>query len=139
MRRALALFACCALLLLAAGCDGSSTEPNRTLTYSGTITKDHPVNDVLSMGGTGNVRASLVSLTQTAADGTSVTPTVALVMGIGASAATCVPQGTFLFSPATGAVSIGLDKGSYCLRFSESGTLAEGVSVRYEMRLEVRD
>jgi hypothetical protein len=142
MRRALAplaIAACCALLLVAAGCESSSTEPDRTITYSGTITKDHPVQDVLTMKGTGNVRASLVSLTQLSADGTSGPASLGLVMGIGSPAATCVPNGNFLFAGPSTFVSIGLDKGSYCLRFVESGVLPEGVSLQYTVALEISD
>ena len=142
MRRALAplaIAACCALLLVAAGCNDSSTEPDRTQTYTGTITKDHPVQDVLTLHGVGNVRASLVSLTQLAADGTTAPVPLGLVMGIGPSAATCVPTGNFLFGLANSFVSIGLDGGNYCLRFAESGTLPEGASLTYTIRLEIRD
>ena len=130
-----------ALLLLAtAGCNNSSTEPNRTLTYGGTLTKAADrVDGTLEMHGTGNARATLLTLTQTAADGTPVVPpTISIGMGIGPQHDPCIPTGSFLFQR-DAHVSLGLDKGSYCLRFGPSAALAEGVSVTFELQVEVKD
>jgi hypothetical protein len=130
-----------ALLLLAtAGCNNSSTEPNRTLTYGGTLTKAADrVDGTLDMKGTGNARVTLTKLSQTAADGTPVVPpTLAIGMGIGPQSDPCIPTGSFLFQPESH-ISLGLDRGSYCLRFGPSATLAEGVSVTFELQIEVAD
>jgi hypothetical protein len=141
MRRALHLTAG-ALLLLALGCGKSSTEPNRTLTYTGTIKTGTPVNGELVLNGVGNARATLIAMQQADATGAAVASTVGLSMGIGhptgVAATPCSVTGAFVFVPGH-AVSLGLSKGTYCLVFSEAGTLPTDNTLAYSMDIEVKD
>ena len=129
------------LLLAVAGCQKSSTDPTRILDYTGTLTKAAgAVAGVLPMRSTGNALATLVSFEQTNADGTIGAPTVGLDMGIGKVVAGCTVTGTFLFTTVnTSHVSLGLDKGDYCVLFTPTAELADGVSVTYHLQIEVRD
>ena len=127
-----------AVLLLAAGCGKSNTEPNRTLVYSGSIKTDAPVVEILTLNGTGNVRFTVLDLQQKDATGAVVPNTAALAMGVGKVANICVASGNFVFAKGTN-ISLGLDEGNYCLRFFESGTLPAGNSLDYSMQAEVTD
>ena len=138
MRRAPFVAVLAALLLVVAGCGKSNTEPNRTLIFNGTIATNEPVLEVLTMNDTGNVRFTVLSLQQKDATGANVTNTVALAMGVGKNAAVCVPAGNFVFGQGTN-ISLGLDKGDYCMRFFESGALPTGNTLTYSMQAEVTD
>src|SRR5262249_19131554 len=130
-----------ALLLPLLGCNRNPTEPNRTLTYAGTFVKGAVVEDSLHMNGVGNARAMMLSIRETAADGTPVVPLPAgtgITMGLGPAHTPGVPTGNFLFLTDPH-VSIGLEKGDYCLRFSESGVIPDASSLTYELQLEVTD
>jgi hypothetical protein len=135
MRRALPLLA---VLLLALGCNNGPTDPNRVLTLTGTVEKDKPVVETVAMRNKGNMRMSLVRADLTAADGT-VTQNAGLVVQIGTGTSTsCTPTGFFPLVQGS-VVSLGLEKGSYCLRMSESAVLAEGAKLTYDLGLEITD
>jgi len=140
MRRPLRLALALAALPLLAACHNGSTEPNRTVSYTGSLTKEATAaSGILVMNSVGNARATLTSLAQTAADGTPVIPpTFSIAMGIGPDRNPCIPTGSFLLQPERH-LSLGLDKGSYCLVFTPSGTLDAGVKLDFEMQVEVTD
>jgi hypothetical protein len=59
-------------------------------------------------------------------------------MSIGPQSTPCAATGSFLFAPGH-SLSLGLDKGTYCLHFSESGVLPTDNTLDYTMQIEVRD
>lgn len=133
MRRAILL-----ALLFVAGCNTGPTDPDRTIALMGTIEKDKPVVEAVVMRNTGNMRITLVKSDFTAADGTvTAGPRVLVQLGTG-NATTCTATGVFGFDPGS-VVSLGLEKGGYCLRMSEVGTLAEGAKITYDLSVEITD
>jgi hypothetical protein len=134
MRRALFL----AVLLLATGCDNGPTDPNRVIAITGTIEKDKPVVETVQMRNTGNMRIRLVKAELIAADGTATANAGLLVqVGIGTATA-CTATGFFPFVDGS-VISLGLVKGSYCLKLSEAVVLAEGAKVTFNLGVEITD
>ena len=138
MHRALLL----AALLFAVGCNDGPTDPSRTIPFAGTLAKgDAAKIGTLSMGHTGNVRATLLELKLAAADGTIGPAPGGLLVGIGstgADPAVCIADGSFLLLEGT-IVSLGLERGSYCMSFQSNLTLAEGTTLTYSLKADIRD
>jgi hypothetical protein len=135
MRRA--LFA--ALLLLAVGCNEGPTDPDRTETLSGTLARTASATSLVTMGNTGNLRVTAVNLEQVAADSTATAANGGIVFGIGTGdTTTCSLTGSFSLIE-TSLISLGLQKGAYCVKLTEPTAVPEGSSLRYEVRLEITD
>ena len=135
MRRA--LFAA-AVVLLATACDNGPTEPTQTQSLAGTLARSASTTSSLSMRDTGNLRVTGVDFAQVAADGT-VTEGGGITFGPGRTVNNeCVITGAFGIVKGS-VVSLGLNKGDYCLKLTEPTAVPEGASLRYEVRLEVTD
>jgi hypothetical protein len=124
-------------LLLLAGCDTGPTEPRTTTSLTGTLTVGQQATSTVTLEHTGNLRATLVKIDHTAADGTVTRGSGTLTFGVGASAATCTATGSFGLLQGS-VVSIGLAKGDYCVVIAP-GALVEGASFAYEVKLEITD
>ena len=136
MRRALIA---AAVFLLATACDSGPTEPNRTQSLTGTLERSASTISTLSMRHTGNLRVTAVDLVAVAADGTTTPATGGITFGTGqGDATTCTVVGAFGLVEDS-VISLGLNKGDYCLKLTEPTSVAEGSSLRYDVRLEITD
>ena len=136
MRRA---FLALTVLLFAWGCDNGPTEPNRTQTLTGTLARSGFTISTLSMQHTGNLRVSVVDLAAVAADGTTTAANggISFTTGTG-DATTCTAAGNFGLLKGS-VISLGLNRGDYCLKLTEPTAVAEGSSLRYDIQLEITD
>ena len=135
MRRALLA----ALLVLMVGCDSSPTEPSRVETLSGTLPRAGSTVATVSMNDTGNLRIIGNEMKVVAADGTETRATSGMTVTMGNGSATeCIASGTFGLVEG-GVLSLGLNKGDYCIRLTEPTQVPEGASLRYALSLEIRD
>jgi hypothetical protein len=133
-----ALFAL-AVLLLATGCDNGPTEPSRTESLAGTLARSASTTSSLSMRHTGNLRVTGVDFVQVAADGTTSAAGGGITFATGhPSGSDCVVTGAFAMGKGS-LISLGLLKGDYCIKLTEPTIVAEGASLRYEVRLEITD
>ena len=130
-----------ALLLFTVGCNEGPTEPSRTIPFTGALVKDNPAKlGTLSMQHTGNVRVTLVELKLTAADGTVGPAPGGLFIGVGSGSSplSCIADGSFVLAEG-GLVSLGLEKGDYCLSFQGGLEIAEGTTITYSVTADIRD
>jgi len=136
MRRALLALT---VLLFAWACDNGPTEPNRTQTLTGTLARSGFTISTLSMQHTGNLRVSVVDLAAVAADGTTTAANggISFTTGTG-DATTCTAAGNFGLLKGS-VISLGLNRGDYCLKLTEPTAVAEGSSLRYDIQLEITD
>ena len=136
MRRALLALT---VLLFAWGCDNGPTAPNRTQTLTGTLARSGFAITTLSMQHTGNLRVTVVDLAAVAADGTTTAANGGITFTTGTGAATtCTAAGNFGLLKGS-VISLGLNRGDYCLRLTEPTAVAEGSSLRYDIQLEITD
>ena len=136
MRRALLAVA---VVLLATACDNGPSEPNRTETLAGTLARSASSVSTLGMRNTGNLRVTAVDLVAVAADGTTGPAIGGITFATGALEGTsCKVTGSFALIKDS-VISLGLHKGDYCLQLTEPTGVAEGSSLRYEIRLEITD
>ncbi len=137
MRRALLA----ATLLLAMGCDSGPTEPNRTQTLTGSLARSAATVTTLNMGNTGNLRVTGQEFKQIAADGTTITAGGGIAFSIGAFGGTdnsCIATGNFGLLQGQ-VISLGLDKGEYCVKLTEPTIVPEGSTLSYSVRLDITD
>jgi hypothetical protein len=136
MRRALLA----AALLLAMGCDSGPTEPNRTQTLTGSLARSAATESALTMRHTGNLRVLGEDFKQVAADGTETTTGAGLTFSIGTfgTDAACVASGNFGLLKGS-VLSLGLNRGDYCVKLTEPTLVAEGATLEYTVRLEITD
>ena len=137
MRRALLA----AALLLAVGCDSGPTEPNRTQTLSGSLARSAATVSTLTMNNTGNLRVTGQEFKQVAADGTTTVAGAGIAFSIGAlgtDATTCVATGNFGLLQGE-VISLGLNKGEYCIKLTEPTLVPEGAALSYSIRLDITD
>lgn len=140
MRRALlALSLLASATVFALGCDNGPTEPTRTQSLTGTLARSGFTITTLSMEHTGNLRVTVNDLTAVAADGTTggVQGGITFTTGTG-DATTCTAAGNFGLVRGS-VISLGLNKGNYCLKLTEPTAVAEGSSLRYDIQLEITD
>ena len=124
--------------LLVAACDNGPTEPSRTVSLAGTLARSASTTSSLSMRQTGNLRVTGVDLTQVAADGTT-SGSVGITFATGHTKNNdCEVTGAFAIVKDT-VISLGLQKGDYCIKLTEPTIVTEGSSLRYELRLEITD
>jgi hypothetical protein len=126
--------------LLFAGCNNGPTEPNRTLAFAGTLARSASKVETFDMKHTGNVRLTLTDLQQVAADGTMAPPLFGLPLALGnpAADATCAATTSFAMGKGT-VVSLGLERGTYCILLTEPTLVPEGSSIAYQLRAEITD
>ena len=135
MRRALLA----ALLVLAVGCESGPTEPSRIETLTGTLPRAGSTVATVSMNDTGNLRIIGTEMKVVAADGTETIATSGITVTMGSGSSTdCIASGTFALVEG-GVLSLGLNKGDYCMRLTEPTRVPEGASLRYALSLEIRD
>jgi len=136
MRRALLALT---VLLFAWGCDNGPTEPNRTQTLTGTLARSGFTITTLSMQHTGNLRVTVNDLATVAADGTTTAANGGISFTTGSGdATTCTAAGNFGLLKGS-VISLGLNRGDYCLKLTEPTAVAEGSSLRYDIQLEITD
>jgi len=136
MRRALLAVA---VLLLATACDEGPTEPSRTESLAGTLARSASTTSSLTMHGTGNLRVTGIDFVQLAADGTTTPGAGGITFATGhTNNNECVVTGAFAVIKDS-VISLGLQKGDYCIKLTEPTVVAEGNSLRYELRLEITD
>ena len=136
MRRALLAVA----LLLAVGCDSGPTEPNRTQTLSGSLARSAATVSTLTMNNTGNLRVTGQEFRHVAADGTT-TPApggIGFSIGVSGTDGACVATGNFGLLQGQ-VISLGLNKGEYCIKLTEPTLVAEGATLSYSVRLDITD
>jgi hypothetical protein len=130
-------------LLATTGCEDSSTEPDRTLTFSGSFDRagaanaqDHP----FSVDTTSNVRIRLTASSLNIPD--SAPTNAGLIIGLGRPGATvCLPSSTILYAVGDVA-SHGLRAGAYCLSIRTPATIPEtpaGGTATYTVAVEITD
>ena len=137
MRRALLA----ATLLLAIGCDSGPTEPNRTQTLTGSLARSGATVTTLNMGNTGNLRVTGQEFRQVAADGTTTTAGGGIAFSIGSFGGTdnsCIATGNFGLVQGQ-VISLGLNKGEYCVKLTEPTIVPEGSTLTYSVRLDITD
>lgn len=137
MRRALLA----AALLLVVACDSGPTEPNRTQTLTGSLARSGATVTTLTMGNTGNLRVTGQELKQVAADGTTITAGGGIAFSIGTFGGTdnsCIPTGNFGLLQGQ-VISLGLNKGEYCIKLTEPTIVPEGATLTYSVRLDITD
>ena len=135
MRRVLLALA---VSLLVAACDDGPTEPSRTVSLAGTLARSASTTSSLSMRQTGNLRVTGVDLVQVAADGTTG-GTGGITFATGRPKDNdCEVTGAFAIVKDS-VISLGLQKGDYCIKLTEPTIVPEGASLRYELRLEITD
>ena len=127
-------------LLLAVGCDSGPTEPNRTQTLTGSLARAAATVTTLTMNNTGNLRVTGQEFKQVAADGTTTTAGGGIAFSIGASGtdATCIATGNFGLLQGQ-VISLGLNKGDYCVKLTEPTLVPEGATLSYTIRLDITD
>lgn len=127
-----------ALVLFVTGCETGPTEPSRTIPLSAVLAKGGVKVETVELKHTGNLRATLVKLDQTAADGTVTSPAPGGLLISLAEGASCSLTGAFaLFQGSV--VSLGLGKGTYCLTMSENAAIPDGATLTYNMSVEITD
>ena len=140
MRRYVALLLCAAAF--AAGCsDDDPTGPDRTQLLTGVVAFEQAVQHDFVMNDLGNVRLRLADLRPILVDVTGIDLSLlGLTMGIGNPQAdgTCsvlafhgLLEGTTL--------SLGLDRGTYCLQLADNGRLPEDGRLAYTLELEITE
>jgi len=131
-------FVVCGLLVV--GCDSGPTEPNRTQTLTGSLARSGATVTTLTMNNTGNLRVTGQDLKQVAADGTTITAGGGIAFSIGAlgADATCVATGNFGLLQGQ-VISLGLNKGEYCIQLTEPTIVPEGSTLTYSVRLDITD
>jgi hypothetical protein len=138
MRRA-RLLALSVLLAFAASCNSSPSEPSQVIPLTGTLTKAGTLVTTVSLKDTGNMRIRAIELQPLAADGTAVGGSGGLIINVGdGNESVCVAAGGFSFVQGT-VISLGLQKGSYCLKLTEPGLVADDGSLRYSVSLEITE
>ncbi|HEV8240520.1 MAG TPA: hypothetical protein VGS57_14215 [Thermoanaerobaculia bacterium] len=136
MRRALLALS---LLLFAWGCDNGPTDPTRTQSLTGTLARSGFTITTLSMHSAGNLRVTAVDLATVAADGTTSAANGGITFTTGTgNTTTCTAAGNFGLIKGS-VLSLGLNKGDYCLKLTEPTLIAEGSSLRYDIQLEITD
>lgn len=136
MRRALLA----AALLLAVGCDSGPTEPNRTLTLAGSLARSAATVTLFEMRNTGNLRVHGQEFDQVAADGTVANAAGGVTFSIGTlgTGDSCIASGNFGLVEGS-VLSVGLNKGDYCIKLTEPTLVPEGSTLSYSIRLDITD
>jgi hypothetical protein len=139
MRRA-RLLALTALVTAAlSGCNSSPSEPSQIIPLTGTLTKAGTIVTTVSLKDTGNMRIRAIELQPLAADGTPVGGSSGIIINVGdGNENVCVAAGGFSFVQGS-VISLGLQKGSYCLKLTEPGLVADDGSLRYNISLEITE
>lgn len=139
----LALAATATALTLAA-CDDSPTEIIDSFVKSGTVVATGSTSEPFDVADQSIVRVLAQSYDGTRADGTTIDPaTIRLGVAVGApatnseGAATCNTTGGITILGLGGSASYFLESGSYCLLVLDTGSLATGSSVDYELLFEL--
>jgi hypothetical protein len=134
-------------LLAVAGCDDGPTDPQRTLTFSGTFTRANvttPQSHEFALDGTSNVRIRLAQSTLEIPGSAAVNAN--LIIGLGrpsttAGTTTCVPSSSILYT--VGDIgSHGLRSGSYCLSMLTPATIPEtpaGGTANYTVTVDITE
>ena len=138
MRRALLALT---VLLFAWGCDNGPTAPNRTQTLTGSLARSGATVTTLNMGNTGNLRVTGQEFRQVAADGTTTTAGGGIAFSIGSFGGTdnsCIATGNFGLQQGQ-VISLGLNKGEYCVQLTEPTIVPEGATLSYTVRLDITD
>lgn len=136
--RALPLLLPLLLLLAAAGCDDTPTDPDRTLSFSGSIVKAQAREHSLPLGSSANVRVRLRSALLTLPETTAPVPTAVLVT-LGRATATACEGRTSSGMVAGSVISFGLEAGNYCLTVGDTGSIPENGSVEYSLDVEITE
>jgi hypothetical protein len=126
--------------LLLAACNNNTTEPDRTLLFSGNLARSGTKIDSVEFRHTGNLRLTVLDLQQVAADGTMSAPLFRVPIGLGnpATGGTCTITSSYGVIKDE-IVSVGLEKGTYCLQITEPTLVPEGASLNYQYRVEITD
>lgn len=140
MRRARLLSLPVALVAVVAfGCNKGSTDPSQVVPLVGSLAKSASTVSTVTLRSTGNLRVTAVDLQQILADGTPANVTGGIILNVGEGNETsCVAAGSFSFVKGT-VLSLGLQKGSYCLKLTEPGLVADDSTLHYEMSVEITD
>jgi hypothetical protein len=139
MRRARALALTAFLAAVAGSCNSSPSEPSQVIPLTGTLAKSGATVATVSLKDTGNMRIRAIELQPLAADGTPTGSAGGLIINVGdGNENVCVAAGGFSFVQGS-VISLGLQKGSYCLKLTEPGLVAEDGSLRYNISLEISD
>jgi hypothetical protein len=129
-----------AALLTLAGCDDSPTDPDQTLTLTGSLTRGTKIDHPLPMPHGGNVTIRLEDVTPQILDVTNFNPNnLVLLVGLGRPTVLgCNPQSTTAMVEQT-VSSYGLRAGDYCISVFDGGSLPEDSLVTYTILTEITD
>lgn len=132
-------------LLLAAtvcvvgGCSDSPTEPDDTLTFSGSVAATSNASHAVTATDAEVWRIQTVSVSQTLADGTVTNPSAILpAVRLGAQTnSTCAPTSPVVFLAPGQSITYRVDPGDHCILLSDSGVFPVGSKIDYVIELDI--